>query len=159
MAGNANRSEAYDLSLFEPRQAKLVALTPNKKLQKMERRRARVQAVLNAVFTTLAAGAIVTVLTLLVTTQVQLTEINSSINTQQSRLDELKSEQTRLEAELAQKLSAQSVDEYAQQKGMTAVEGSQIHYITRDNTVEEEPAEGPANWWEALLDSLSNFFS
>ena len=159
MAGNANRSEAYDLSLFEPRQAKLVALTPNKKLQKMERRRARVQAVLNAVFTTLAAGAIVTVLTLLVTTQVQLTEINSSINTQQSRLDELKSEQTRLEAELAQKLSAQSVDEYAQQQGMTAVEGSQIHYITRDNTVEEEPAESPANWWEALLDSLSNFFS
>ena len=87
MAGNANRSEAYDLSLFEPRQAKLVALTPNKKLQKMERRRARVQAVLNAVFTTLAAGAIVTVLTLLVTTQVQLTDINSSINTQQSRHD------------------------------------------------------------------------
>ena len=44
MAGQSNRSEAYDLALFEPKQAKIVELTPNKKLQKAERRRTRVQS-------------------------------------------------------------------------------------------------------------------
>ena len=50
---NPNGSEAYDLSLFEPREPKLVALKPNKKAVKEARRRARVQSFLNTALTLL----------------------------------------------------------------------------------------------------------
>ena len=48
---NPNGSEAYDLSLFEPREPKLVALKPNKKAVKEARRRARIQSFLNTALT------------------------------------------------------------------------------------------------------------
>ena len=50
---NPNGSEAYDLSLFEPREPKLVALKPNKKAVKEARRRARIQSFLNTALTLL----------------------------------------------------------------------------------------------------------
>ena len=114
MAGQSNRSEAYDLALFEPKQAKIVELTPNKKLQ----------------------------------------------NAYDDTMKQLKSEETRLQTELAQKLSAQSVDEYARSQGMTGIESEQIHYITRGDSDEVQVAEEkPAHWWDALFDTIAGWFS
>ena len=56
---NPNGSEAYDLSLFEPREPKLVALKPNKKAVKEARRHARIQSFLNTALTLLTAAAVV----------------------------------------------------------------------------------------------------
>ncbi len=74
---NPNGSEAYDLSLFEPREPKLVALKPNKKAVKEARRRARVQSFLNTALTLLTAAAVVAVVGLLISSRVRLTELNS----------------------------------------------------------------------------------
>ena len=80
MAGQSNRSEAYDLALFEPKQAKIVELTPNKKLQKAERRRTRVQSVLNTMGVLLVSTVIIGVVSMMITSRVQLTEMNRTIN-------------------------------------------------------------------------------
>ena len=74
---NPNGSEAYDLSLFEPREPKLVALKPNKKAVKEARRRARIQSFLNTALTLLTAAAVVAVVGLLISSRVRLTELNS----------------------------------------------------------------------------------
>ena len=160
MAASNHPSEAYDLALFEPKQPKLVALPPNKKVQKLERRRTRVQSALNVAATVAVAALVIGVVSLLITSRVQLTEMNRSIDEAQQRLSELQSEQTRLEAELARELSAQSVDEYAQEQGMVAADSGQIHYITRSDGDEVETAEAPAaHWWDKLWASIVKFFS
>lgn len=75
-------------------------------------------------------------------------------------MKKLKSEETRLQTELAQKLSAQSVDEYARSQGMTGIESEQIHYITRGDSDEVQVAEEkPAHWWDALFDTIAGWFS
>ncbi len=154
-----NRSEAYDLALFEPKSAKIVPLQPNKKQQKMERRRMRIHKVLNVLVTTAVASVVVGTVSLLVTSQVQLTEMNRTIALAEQQLGVLKSEQTRLEAELAQMLSAESADEYAQSQGMVDVDGSQIHYITRgDEDTVEVSSEGPQHWWDKLWTTIRGWF-
>ena len=102
MAGQSNRSEAYDLALFEPKQAKIVELTPNKKLQKAERRRTRVQSVLNTMGVLLVSTVIIGVVSMMITSRVQLTEMNQTINEYDDTMKKLKSEETRLQTELAQ---------------------------------------------------------
>ena len=140
MAGQSNRSEAYDLALFEPKQAKIVELTPNKKLQKAERRRTRVQSVLNTMGVLLVSTVIIGVVSMMITSRVQLTEMNRTINEYDDTMKKLKSEETRLQTELAQKLSAQSVDEYARSQGMTGIESEQIHYIGGMRCLTPSPA-------------------
>ena len=160
MAGQSNRSEAYDLALFEPKQAKIVELTPNKKLQKAERRRTRVQSVLNTMGVLLVSTVIIGVVSMMITSRVQLTEMNRTINEYDDTMKKLKSEETRLQTELAQKLSAQSVDEYARSQGMIGIECEQIHYITRGDSDEVQVAEEkPAHWWDALFDTIAGWFS
>lgn len=159
MAMNGNHSEAYDLALFEPKQAKIVELKPNKKQLKIEQRRARRHAVFNVVMTVAVAGAVLGVVGMMITTRVQLTELGNSIAGYEKQLAELESEHTRLEAELAETLSAQSVDDYADSQGMTAVENGQIHYITRGEGDEVEVTDKQVSWWDTLADALSNIFS
>lgn len=160
MAGQSNRSEAYDLALFEPKQAKIVELVPNKKMQKAERRRTRVQAILNTVGVLLVSTVVIGVVSMMITSRVQLTEMNRTMNEYDDTMKKLKSEETRLQTELAKKLSAQSVDDYARSQGMTAIESDQVHYITRGDSDEVQVAEEkPVNWWDALFDAIAGLFS
>ena len=96
---NPNGSEAYDLSLFEPREPKLVALKPNKKAVKEARRRARVQSFLNTALTLLTAAAVVAVVGLLISSRVRLTELNSEKSRKEAELNQVISETKRLESE------------------------------------------------------------
>lgn len=154
-----NHSEAYDLALFEPKEAKIVELKPNKKMQKAERRRTRAQKVLNTMAVLAVSGVIVGVVSMMVTSRVQLTEMNRELNQYQQQLSELKSEETRLEAELARQLSAQSVDEYAAEQGMTALESNQIHFVTSEDEETVTLPEEPARWWDSILDAVTKIFS
>ena len=106
------------------------------------------------------SGAVIGVVSMMITSRVQLPEMNRELTQYQQRLDELKSEETRLETELARQLSAQSVEAYAAEQGMTALESNQIHYVTReegDNV--EVPAENNADWWDAIVDFVTIIFS
>lgn len=127
----ANRgSEAYDLSLFEERPAKVVQLKPNKKMQKAQQRKNAIQSFLNTMATLLVASSVIAIMGLMITSRVKLTEMDSMISQRQQQLVVLQSENTRLTDELASKTSTKNVDDYASNTlGMQKVEPSQIEYI------------------------------
>ena len=160
MAVRPHGSEAYDLSLFEPKEDKIIELKPNKKLEKVQKRRVKLQSMLNTALTLFVAAILVTVIGSMITTRVQLTEQNKVISQKQQELEELKSEYKQLNAELAAKTSAQSVDAYAQEHGMQKIESGQIEYFTVDGGDKVElPDEGSQSWWEKIGSSITNFFS
>ena len=160
MAVRPHGSEAYDLSLFEPKEDKIIELKPNKKLEKAQQRRARVQSFLNAAVTLAVAAAVISVVAVMITNRVKLTEMNSTIAAQKQQLQILQSEHERLTTDLAAKTSAQSVEDYADATGMQDVESGQIAYITVDEgeaTPQPEPQE--KNLLEKAGDAIANFFS
>ena len=160
MAIHSPGSEAYDLSLFEPKEDKIIKLKPNKKLEKVQKRRLKVQSLLNTALTLFVAALLVTVIGSMITTRVQLTEQNKLISQKQQQLDELKSEYKQLNAELAAKTSAQSVDAYAQAHGMQKIESGQSEDFTvAGGDKVELPDEGSQSWWEKIGSSITNFFS
>lgn len=106
MATPTRGSEAYDLSLFEPKQAKIVPLKPNKKQAKAQQRRSRIQSLLNTAVTLALAGLVITSLGMMVAGRVRITEMDAQITTQQEQLSNLQSEHVRLTSERGQDLRA-----------------------------------------------------
>lgn len=85
MAVHSHGSEAYDLSLFEPKKAKIVSLPENKKVQKMQRRREKVQSAVRVASALFVAMAALGIVTLMITSRVQLTEMNAQLQRDPSR--------------------------------------------------------------------------
>lgn len=131
MATPTRGSEAYDLSLFEPKQAKIVPLKPNKKQAKAQQRRSRIQSLLNTAVTLALAGLVITSLGMMVAGRVRITEMDAQITTQQEQLSNLQSEHVRLTSELAAKTSAQSVEDYATENPSSGITGQQKDPIHR----------------------------
>lgn len=155
---NRERAAAYDLSLFENRKARLVALKPNKKEQKSNNRHARVQSVLNAGVYVLIALVALSIIGFLITSNVQLTELNSRIAESKAQLSELQSEQVRLESALASKTSIANVNTFTQENGMTVADGNQIHYITISGSNTVTVADGDTGWLQQLWRSVKGIF-
>ena len=147
----AYTSEAYDLSLFEKKKAKITPLH-GKKLTKAEKRRARAQKLLNAVASVAVAGVVLVFISLLITKQVQLTEVTSEINRQEALYTETISENKRLESELAANTSAQSVEDYAESTGLRPMESGQIDYFTV--TVPPVQSQTQTGWWAAIVGAI-----
>ena len=99
-------TEAYDLSLFEERPARLKEVKPSQKVQKARRRTARLQSIINVAVTLLVTTAVCAVVALMIFDRVQITEINDEIIQKQETLDILESETIRLSNELAAQTSA-----------------------------------------------------
>lgn len=158
----ANRgTEAYDLSLFEPKPAKIVELKPNKKMIKAQQKKAKIQSILNTLATLSVAAITVTVLGLMLASRVRMTELDSAINEREQQLVVLQSEKTRLTDELARKVSTQSVENYAQNTlGMQKMESYQIEYISvEDGDKVETAVENSGSILESIGSGISNFFS
>ncbi len=147
-------SEAYDLSLFEPKSAKITHL-PGKKATKAERRQAKLQKFFNSAAAVLVAFSVMLILSLMITSQVRLTETNSAISQVEARLNETIGETKRLESELASQTSAQSVEAYAESVGLRQMESGQIDYITV--TPATEAAAQPAGFWVSLWNTLTGW--
>ncbi len=144
-------SEAYDLSMYEPK-AKIRAL-PSKKMSKADKRRARLQKFFNGAAITAVAASVLLVIAFMIASQVQLTELNSEISKAETTLNEAISEAKRLESEQAAQTSAQSVEEYAQNAGFRPIESGQIDYITVTPIVNETVEQQPGFWamvWDFL---------
>ena len=154
-------TEAYDLSLFEKRPAKIVKFETNKKLKKEQKRRNAIQSILNTVATLCVAVMAVTVLGMLIVSRVRLTEMDGKINKVEKQLVILQSEKIRLTDELARKTSTKSVEEYAYNTlGMQKIESSQIEYIASDNSDKAVVAdESNKNVIEAAGKAIVNFFT
>lgn len=152
-------SAAYDLSLFEPKPAKVVALPPNKKVQRAQQRRTRLQKIVNAVVATVCGGAVFAVVTLMIVSRVRLTEMNESITALTDQLSILQSETTRLQGELASQTSTESVENYASENGMQKVESYQVGYFTVDGGERiEVPTEEEPGFWQSLSAWISGLF-
>ena len=161
MAGMSRGSEAYDLSLFEPKQAKIVKLVPNKKEDKAQMKRTRIQSMVNTATTLLMAALAVLAVGMIIACRVHLTEMDSQMQAKQQELNNLQSEHVRLTSELAAKTSAQQVEDYATQvQGMQKVDPGQIQNNTLQGGDEVEVAEPEKKGLlESIGDSISNFFS
>ena len=144
-------SEAYDLSLFEKKSAKITPL-PNKKATKAEKKHARIQHMLNTLVTLLVSGGVMAVIVLMISSQIRLTEMNSAINRQETLLSEALSETKRLESELAAQTSAQSVETYAESVGLRQMESGQIDYITV--TPPTEPEQPEESLWATIWSAI-----
>lgn len=155
----ANGEYAYDLSLFESKKAKLVALKPNKKEAKRNSRREKLQRALNVSVVVFIALLVLAVIGLRITVGVQLTEVNAHISEAQARLAELQSEQVRLESELASKTSIANVNEYAVENGMTLSGSNQVNYITVSGTDTVTVSEGDTGFFVALWNGIAQIFS
>jgi len=155
----ARTSEAYDLELFQPREARLVALKNNTKVQADHRRRTRRQSVLNLVVYLAVALIALGMVGYFITCNVRLTEMNKQIADGQAQLRALQSEQVRLQSELAGLTSAERVNAYAQEHGLLPVASNQIYYIEAEEQDQVSLASENDSWlrkaWDALLAFLS----
>ena len=152
-----NGSRAYDLSLFEPKKAKVTSIRPNKKQEKANRRRARFQALLNTMAVLLTASVVVAALGMMIVSRVRLTEMNSTIAGLQKELAILESETKSLTHTLAAQTSTQSVEEYARSHGMQKIESYQIEYFTVEGETPSAEPEEP-DFWQSLWNRIAHFF-
>ena len=159
MVNTPRGSEAYDLSLFESRQSNIVALKPNKKQQKEQTRRARLQSVLNMAVAVFVAAAVIAVVGLMIASRVRLTEMNTEINNLQEELAALQSETITLKNELASQTSAESVEAYVEAHGMQKTESYQMRYISVESGDRiERPEETDTPWYAAVADWFASLF-
>ena len=127
---------AYDLSLFEdnPRVRKKknnVVKIPRKKIQAKRKRRLNSKTVLCSA---VISAIIVSVFSIMVYSQIQLTELTDKINTVDKTLAESQSTYTQMKMRAESKYSLPSVEEYVENElFMKKVEPSQIEYIALSN--------------------------
>ena len=155
----ATMNEAYDLTLFERREPRLVALKGNKKAAADKKKRVRRQAVMNVVVYLTLAVAIMGMIGYFITCNVRLTEMNKAISDRQTQLSTLQSEKVRLEAELAGKTSAGQIDRYALENGMLPVESSQIYYIAENGDDLVVMPQESQSWLHRIWLTLTGFLS
>lgn len=147
----AQNNAAYDLSLFEKKKANVTPLH-SKRATKAEKRRQKIQKWLNGTAAVAVSCLVLVVVSLMITSQVKLTEINNAITKQEALYTEALSETKRLESELAAKTSAQSVEEYALSVGLRPMESGQIDYITV--TVPEKTVEKQDTLWASIVGAV-----
>ena len=157
------KNTAYDFSLFEAspapsRQEKkkdnIVTLT-DEQLEKNRRVKYKPFTVLTGIFFSLIVLSIVGVM---IYSQVQLTELTAQINTKTKELGESQSLNTQLSMKLESTMSLRAVEDYAKTElGMRAVQSDQIEYI---GLSEGDKAEtGTSVQQEGLLDRISEAIS
>lgn len=152
--------QAYDLSMFEEKKPSVVALKPNKKAIRADKRQHRVQSTLNMLATIVSAAAVLTVVLLMIFARVRITELNNAIETAQEEMQILQSENVRLKGEIAEAASPDKVDAYAKEHGMVKVEPNQIHYFSVDSADRAEiPNDANGNFFSTLWNGIVSLFS
>ena len=159
MQSPVHGTEAYDLSLFEERPARLEVVKPTKKQQQANRRAVRLQSIVNVAVTLLVTTAVCAVVALMIFNRVQITEINDEIIQKQETLNILESETIRLSNELATQTSAEQVDTYAATNGMQKIDNYQLQYITVEAGDKLEIADsGEQGFFETVAAGVGDFF-
>lgn len=154
---------AYDFALFERKRDEQPVITEAPVSPAMQKQQKR-QRVLQSAMLLTAVVFIVAVLgggTLwMVNGSIRTNELKAALAERQQILAELQSETVRLEADLAAKTSAASVDEYIRENGMVQVETHQISYIVHsqiDEVAVTTPEAVP--WYQQLWEGVCSLFS
>ncbi len=139
----ANRSEAYDFSLFEPRydntvparapkreqpqKAPNIVELPQKELEKNAKPK---RHPLRAMMTVLSFAAFVVIAVAMVYSQEQLAVLTEQINAANQDLAESQSLEVQLNMRAAQKMNGSEVEKYAANElGMSKISSRQISYV------------------------------
>ncbi|HEX3037691.1 MAG TPA: hypothetical protein VHO94_01690 [Oscillospiraceae bacterium] len=160
-----NRSEAYDLSLFEPKrldqpqQKDNIIEIPQEKLEKS--RKSKVRPV-RAIGGFLALAIMLGVVTSMVYSQVQLTELTEELNTANKQLSENQSVYTQLKMKSDSQLSLNSIENEAKNKlGMIKLEQNQMEFVSlsqgdKGQVIQNNQGE---NWWTSIWHSIEKVLS
>lgn len=178
----ANRSEAYDFSYFEDRNAVIddYAYQPNTQPQVEEPRRKVVELPgrrphkepeqqkrpkvnwLRRIAAGTLMALVFTATMTAVYSEVQLTELTEKINDTRSQLEEAESLEVQLTMQAAQKMSDAQVEQYAvEQLGMGKLTGSQVVYMhvaqqDRGTVVQET---GGGSWLNRVWAMVRGWFA
>lgn len=173
----ANRSEAYDLSLFEssvgygqvrenpqrkerPREndRRNIVELPARQLQKNARAQRHPLKLMAA--TACFAVILATVISV-VYSQVQLTELTEEINTTTSQLSEAKSQEIQLNMQVSKKMNGSQVENYAvNELGMSKIAGTQVSYVNvaqKDQGTVVQDTDG-GSLWEQIAVTVRAWF-
>lgn len=150
---------AYDLSLFEDR-PKVKKKKNN--VVKMQRKKPHIKpktriTPITALYSVVISAIVVSVFSVMVYSQIQLTELTDKINTVDKALAESKSTYTQLKMRVESQYSLRSVEEYVENElFMKKVEPSQIEYIALSSCDKAE-LKNKVNK-DSIFDKIKNLF-
>lgn len=156
-----NRNYAYDLSLFEespayePQKKNNVVKIPKRKLDENRRKKLNPFTLLS---TSLIAIVSLFIISSVVYSQVQLTELTEQINVATKELQEKQSIYTQLQMKIESESSLRLVENYARNElGMQKIEPTQVEYITLSSGDKAEIKGDTSN--NGIFDSIGKVFS
>ena len=160
-----DRSEAYDLSLFEPKRQELPASGQKNNVinltqeQLDKSRRVKIQP-LHALATFLSMAVVVGIVGSVVYGQAQLNELTDQINTAQAELSEAQSTYTQLKMKSDSRLSLDTVEEYAKDTlGMRRISQEQVVCISLSSGDKGEVLQEDGSVLGSLWNWIQNLLS
>ena len=160
-----DRSEAYDLSLFEPKRQELPASGQKNNVIKLTQeqldksRRVKIQP-LHALATFLSMAVVVGIVGSVVYGQAQLNELTDQINTAQAELSEAQSTYTQLKMKSDSRLSLDTVEEYAKDTlGMRRISQEQVVCISLSSGDKGEVLQEDGSVLVSLWNWIQNLLS
>lgn len=171
----ADRLEAYDLSMFEPRYDN--AVPARERPQREPRRRENVVELpqkeleknakpkrhpFRAMAMTIGFAVAITIATAMVYSQEQLALLTEEINTATQELEESQSLEVQLSMQAAQKMNGSQVEQYAAGVlGMSKADNRQVTYVNvaqRDEGTVVQSTEG-GSFLDKLLSAIRSLFA
>ena len=160
-----DRSEAYDLSLFEPKRQELPASGQKNNVIKLTQeqldksRRVKIQP-LHALATFLSMAVVVGIVGSVVYGQAQLNELTDQINTAHAELSEAQSTYTQLKMKSDSRLSLDTVEEYAKDTlGMRRISQEQVVCISLSSGDKGEVLQEDGSVLGSLWNWIQNLLS
>ena len=160
-----DRSEAYDLSLFEPKRQELPASGQKNNVIKLTQeqldksRRVKIQP-LHALATFLSMAVVVGIVGSVVYGQAQLNDLTDQINTAQAELSEAQSTYTQLKMKSDSRLSLDTVEEYAKDTlGMRRISQEQVVCISLSSGDKGEVLQEDGSVLGSLWNWIQNLLS
>jgi cell division protein FtsL len=153
---------AYDYQTYEQYEAQ--RRPASQQIRRVPKTRANEQSAVKPFNIILLVVVLLCIIGTFIFSRIQLTEISEQITVQSKILNEQKSENTRLNMELGNKLSLHKVEEYAIDKlGFVKVNASQIEYIkiSDSNKIQVKNNNSSnvfvsiSNWFDSFLEYLS----
>lgn len=152
-----NGNVAYDLSLFEEKKKKRRAKNNIAKIPRKKFKRVRRINPAAALYTSIVSIVIVSVLSFMIYSQIQLNELTDKINTTSKELAESQSVYTQLKMKAESEVSLKAVEEFARNElFMFEVGPSQYNYISLSNGKDKSEIKNIAN--DSIFDKIKKCF-
>ena len=159
-----NQNEAYDLTLFEPRELQRpqqrdnIIQLPREQLEKNSRPKLQP---FRALSTLLFGAAVVAVMGCMIYSQAELNELTTKLNEKTKILTESQSVYTQVKMKSDAQLSLDTVEKYAKDElGMKKIDAAQVEYVSMSEgdkgaVLQENQADLLTSLWNSLQDLLS----